>query len=197
MTRDEIQELYYFAPIENLTSIMRHGILSHNRASRRQHLDFSDPRIQERRRKKKIPGGRCLHDYVNLYFNPRNKMMFAIRHRWNEMVVLRISSAVLDLDETIVSDRNASSDKALFLKPVLALRRMSKQEVFVRQWHDPDDLFETWRLGSIVCAEVLHPDILSTDYIRGAYVASQSVKTAFDRLQFGIDCEINSDIFFR
>jgi hypothetical protein len=64
--RDELQELYYITPICNIPSIMEHGILSHVRAGRLSHASVAMPEIQGRRTKIRVPGGRRLHEYVNL-----------------------------------------------------------------------------------------------------------------------------------
>src|SRR5205823_1165758 len=60
------------SPIANVPSILEHGILSHRLADRVEHESVAMPEIQMRRRTKQVPGGRPLHDYVNLYFNVQN-----------------------------------------------------------------------------------------------------------------------------
>ena len=80
MTRDELPELHVITVANNVPSILRHGILSHNRVSRLAHESIAMPEIQDRRRNKRIPGGRALHEYANLYINGRNKMMSKVQH---------------------------------------------------------------------------------------------------------------------
>ena len=80
MNRADIKELYFITPIDNMASIFKHGLLSHNKikASRLSHKSVAHGDVQKRREDKVIPGGkRKLHDYVNLYFNPRNSMMYS------------------------------------------------------------------------------------------------------------------------
>jgi len=77
MNRSDVKELYYILHIDNLKSILQHGILCYNKAKKFGYTSIADEEIQKRREKVVIPGGkRKLHDYANLYFNARNPMMF-------------------------------------------------------------------------------------------------------------------------
>ena len=109
MRRDDLPELHYIAPIANLASIRQNGILSHKRASKVQHTSVAMREMQERREKVVVPGGRPLHEYVNLYVCARNKMLFKIKGKHAELCVLRITVDILDLPGVVVSDQNASS----------------------------------------------------------------------------------------
>src|SRR5438046_4685693 len=42
------------------------------------------PEIQERRENKRVPGGRMLHEYANMYFDAHNPMLSKCRHRRSE-----------------------------------------------------------------------------------------------------------------
>ena len=66
MKRGELTELHYIPPIANTSSILRQGILSHNRAKRMQHQSVAMNVIQDRRARVTVPGGRKLHEYANL-----------------------------------------------------------------------------------------------------------------------------------
>jgi hypothetical protein len=125
--------------------------------------------IQDLRAKKKVPGGLALHDYANLYFNGRNKMMAAKRPQHAEICVLRVSIDVLDLPGAVIADQNASSNYVMFLKSPVGLRKLIYDEVFTRSWICPEDQIRQWRLGSAVCAEHLIPDRVEPSFIVGAY----------------------------
>jgi len=194
---EEIVELHYIAPIKNVPSILQHGILSHNGAAKLAHDDISMREIQDRRAQKKVPGGLVLHDYANLYFNGRNKMMAKKRPEHDRLCVLRISPAVLDIPGAIIVDRNASSNWALFLSSPAGLQKLHREEVFVRSWIFPDDQIHEWRLGSLVCAELLIPNVVEPQLILGAYVLDGAARTRFTALNANLECAINSDIFLR
>ncbi|MBI4469154.1 MAG: DUF4433 domain-containing protein [Acidobacteria bacterium] len=137
---------------------MAHGILSHSRVDRLQHDSVAMEEIQARRAVKVIPGGRPLHDYVNLYIHARKKMLSKIRAQHASICVLRISTDVLDLPGVIVSDQNASSGYARFAAAPEGLRLIDEALVFAEYWTHPDDPIAEWRHGSIKCAEILVPD---------------------------------------
>jgi hypothetical protein len=94
---EEISELHYITPIKNVPSILQHGILSYNRAAKLKHDDISMPEIQKVRAQKRVPGGLNLHDYANLYFNGRNKMMAKKRPEHERLCVLRVSPHALNI----------------------------------------------------------------------------------------------------
>jgi hypothetical protein len=194
---EDIVELHYIAPIKNVRSILEHGILSHNRAAKLAHDDISMPAIQDRRAKKPVPGGLLLHDYVNLYFNARNKMMAKRRPEHDRICVLRISPEALNLPGAIVADQNASSNWALFLSSPAGLQKLHAEEVFVRSWKFPNDQIREWRLGSLVCAELLIPHVVEPKLILGAYVLDVAARTKFTALETRLECVTNSDIFLR
>lgn len=114
MIRSEIKELHYITHIDNPSSIVQHGILSHNKAKKKQCQSVADPIIQERRSKVVVPGGMKLPAYANLYFNARNPMMFKRKDIHKELIVVQIDPAILDEPKVVISDGNASSDYVRF-----------------------------------------------------------------------------------
>lgn len=77
MERHELEELHYIAPIANLESIISRGLLSHRRVSRlAAHQSIALADVQAKRAAKRVPGGRPLHEYVNLYICARNPIFF-------------------------------------------------------------------------------------------------------------------------
>jgi hypothetical protein len=197
MERAQIKEFHFLAPIANVPSILQHGILSHNRAKRLPHTDVAMEEIQEIRAKKKVPGGRALHDYANLFFNGRNKMMAKKRPQHAEICVLRIRPEILDCPDAVIADQNGASKYVLFLPSPAGLKKLDRDEVFVRSWVRPGNPFEQWRLGSKVCAELLVPNRVEPAYVFGAYVVDQGAQSRFEQLNVQISCQINSDIFLR
>ncbi|MBX6773430.1 MAG: DUF4433 domain-containing protein, partial [Chloroflexi bacterium] len=112
MERRDIPELHYIVHIDNVPSIMTHGILSHRRAQRLEHISVANPSVQEIRDRKRVPGGRWLHDYVNLYLCARNPMLYVLVRTMghDELCVLRVSAELLDLPTTIMTDGNAAKN---------------------------------------------------------------------------------------
>ena len=196
MNRADVTELHYITAIANLPSIFRHGILSHNLADRLAHDSVAMPEIQERRRNKKIPGARFLHDYANLYFDAHNPMLSRCRGRNGEICVLQINPSVLDIPEAIIADRNAASDWTSFWPVTDGLSVISRERVLARYWTHPDDPYDEMKHKSEKCAEVLVPDRVDVRYIIGAYVANPVALAEFQRFNSQLSVLVRSDMFF-
>lgn len=195
MKREELSELHYITPIANVPSILKRGILSHNRVKKVLHDSVAMAEIQDRRMNKRIPGAGKLHDYVNLYFDAHNPMLSKVRAHNNMICVLRVTTSALDLPNVIVSDRNASSGYANFMT-VDDVGRLSRERIFARYWTHPEDPIEEMRHRSEKCAEVLVPDKLSSDLIVGAYVADQTALKNWNKLRIELRATINQRLFF-
>src|SRR5271165_7192054 len=114
MTIDDIVELHFITLIENVPSIVNHGILSYRESRRLKASSVANPVIQHRRQNKSVPNAGQLHSYANLYFHARNPMMCAIQERREELAVLKVSRQVLYEAGVIFSDGNAAGDYTRF-----------------------------------------------------------------------------------
>ncbi len=199
MRRDELDELHFISPVDNVASVLQHGILCHNHAARVTHRSVAMPEIQERRKKVKIPGGDWLHEYANLYINARNKMLFKLKAQIGDerLCVLRITTDVLDLPDVVIADCNASSDHVRFSASPDGLRHIDSSEIFARYWTHPDNPFEEMRHGSVMCAEVLVPHRVDPRYIIGAYVSCEQALGVVRESAPGLEVSINRNLFFR
>ncbi|RJQ46556.1 MAG: DUF4433 domain-containing protein [Nitrospiraceae bacterium] len=200
MTFDELQELHYITPIENINSILKAGILSHNKVKRIPHKSVAMDEIQERRKKVAVPGGRPLHHYVNLYFHARNPMMFKRKDSHKELCVIRVSKDLMKLIDVVVTDGNASSDYVRFASSHNGLDMINKELVFARYWNH-DDPIEKFRHAVTKCAEVLVPDKVTTNFIIGTYVSCEESKTRLydiiETFEPAFSITVNPDLFFQ
>lgn len=196
MNRADIKELYFITHIDNMKSIVLHGIVSRNLAKKKM-LNFSDiseEGVQNRRSGKKIPGtNKVLHDYANLYFDAHNPMLSARRSKNNEICVLKIKNEVLDFKDVIITDKNAARE-CWFKTVVEGLPLLDRDEVFATFWLN-DDYWEQERLKGIKCAEVLVPNEIRPNYIFGAYVVNRTVFDYFKKVS-NLPVEIKSGLFF-
>jgi hypothetical protein len=196
LNRQDITELHFITAIDNVPSILEHGVLSNRRAAQLAHTSVAMEEVQDRRREKRIPGAGLLHEYANLYFDAHNPMLSKRRNRNDTICVLRIDQAVLDEPGVIVADRNAASDYVRFYTTATGIEALDKALVFARFWTNADDPYEAMRLKSIKCAEVLVPDSVSPDLLIGAYVANQRALGAFEALGTQLPVVINGAMFF-
>lgn len=197
MERHELEELHYIAPIANLESIISRGLLSHRRVSRlAAHQSIALADVQAKRAAKRVPGGRPLHEYVNLYICARNPMLYKRLAQRQNICVLRVSPAVLDIDDVVITDMNAASDYVRFFPAPDGLNAVERDRVFAEYWAHPGDPFEYFRHSAEKCAEVLVPDRVDASNIRGAYVCNADVRETIDGIGVDIDVEVNRPIFF-
>ena len=196
MERKELKELHYITPIANVHSILKLGILSHNRAKRVRHESVAMKEIQDRRAKVTIPRGRKLHCYVNLYICARNPMMYKRRAQHQELCVLKINPDVIDLPGVVITDGNASSGYTRFYSAPDGLANVDREWTFADNWQDPDPI-QKYKKTAAKCADVLVPDKVNLDYITGAYVSCQDTMVQFQELIKTLPCDINSNLFFK
>lgn len=199
MDRNQLVELHYITPIENVSSMLEHGLLSHRRARRLDHRSVAMEEVQERRARVSVPGGQPLHDYVNLYINGRNPMMFTVLRKGtvDELCLLRVSADVVDIDGVVIADCNASSDYVRFADATRGLRLIDDEEAFAQYWTHPGDPIAQTRHKSRMCAEVLVPDRVEPAYIHGAYVGSTAGQQQLQAAAPGLGVTIDGYKFFR
>lgn len=147
-----IEHLYHMTSIGNLTSIIGNGLLSHNEAHRQRlvQADISDPNVQSLRLNIVDPFyNRHLHDYVPLYFSPRNPMLYRRREIQEDIVILGIDPKILLEPNVLFTDGNAAANGTLFYRSVEMLTQLPWDIINTRSWVDIEDG------RRIKCAEVL------------------------------------------
>jgi hypothetical protein len=190
-----VTELHCIMPIDNVASVVTHGILSYERAAKLKHRSVAMQPVQDKRDQKQVPGGMRLHQYANLYFNARNPMMFKRRVEAEQLCVLRVSKQVLEVQGTVITDQNAASDYVRFLHPSQwSLLRFD--DIFAMDWRHPEDQIAYWRHKARMCAEILVPGRVEAKYLGGAYVIGDAAATRFAQLDCGLSATIKPVIFF-
>jgi hypothetical protein len=199
MDRSELTELHYITAITNLPAMLEHGLLCHERAAKVPHLSVAMEAIQARRSTKKVPGGRSLHEYVNLYINGRNVMLSKVLHgnSIDEVCVLRVSPGVIDLPSVVIADQNAASDYVRFADASAGLALVHRDTVFAEYWTHPDDQIAEWRHKSAMCAEVLVPQVVVPNLVIGAYVGTKQAGRNVKAVAAGLAVSLNEYMFFK
>jgi len=192
MTLTEFQNI---SLIDNMPSILKHGVLSYAEAAKIPHLSVALESVQEKRDQKRVPGGLALHEYANVYFHARNPMMSKRRNEAHRLCVLRVSTEILNLPGAVITDQNAASKYVRFLAPNF-LQYLNLPYVFARDWRHPGDQIEEWRHSSAKCAEVLIPQRIPPEFVIGACVLNAASKTQLEGHGFTLPIQVDSDIFF-
>lgn len=192
-----VTELHCIIPIDNVESVMRHGILSYEEAAKLPHRSVALQQVQDRRDQKKVPGehGLRLHQYANLYFHARNPMLYKRRDQAHELCVLRVSTEVLQVQGTVITDQNAASDWVRFLAP-RQWRALDFDDIFAEDWRHSDEV-RYWQQKSRKCAEVLVPHAVEPRFLVGAYVVDTATATRLRVKAPQLPLATNPMVFFR
>ena len=191
-----VTEFHCIMPIENIGSVMQHGILSYERAAKLPHRSVALQPVQDRRDQKQVPGGMKLHQYANLYFHARNPMMFKRLAEVHNLCVLRVAANVLQLAGAAITDQNAASDWVRFLAPQ-QWHVLDFDDIFAMDWRHPGEQIRYWQHKSRMCAEMLVPHAVEPRFVSGAYVADQAALLKVSAVAPTLPVVVNPVLFFR
>lgn len=105
--------LYHMTHIDNLFSILSKGLFSHSDVT--SPFDISDKGVNSRRQSPEPIHKRPIHDYVPLYFNVRNPMLFRVQREYGDnIIILEFAREVCLLQDTLFTYNNAASSYAVF-----------------------------------------------------------------------------------
>lgn len=187
--------LHSIMPIQNVPSVIRSGILCHELADHIEHKSIAMSEVQSRRDRICVPKGMNLHQYVNLYLDSRNPMLFLRKDLYESLCILEVDLKVLELDGAIMTDRNAAS-VAEFLEPEEGIQRIDFDRVFSRYWTH-GDYMEYLDHKAVKCAEVLVPERVAYHFIMGAIVGTNSSQERMRGMGFTKPIQIDRDAFFQ
>ena len=111
-----LRELYYITHVKNLKSILDKGILSHCKMQENG-LNFEriyNKSVVTRREEIKVPDGRSLWLFANLYFQARNPMLFTVirNNPLDEIAVIGVDRSILDRSDIYLSTGNAAHSQS-------------------------------------------------------------------------------------
>ncbi len=201
MDRADLRELGYITAIANLRSIEERGILCYRSAQRIDHVDLAMAEIQDRRAGKLVPDirrtkPRELHEYAPLYVCPRNPMLYVRSSRHEEICVLAVDPAVLDLEGVVVTDGNAASDYTRFAAAPEGLQLVDEAMTFAGYWTDAN-VYTYYEKKRRKCAEVLVPDRIDSRFITGVYVSCERARDACHAIPVPWPVTIDRNLFFQ
>ena len=189
--------LYHMTHIDNLSGILKRGLRSHNAASNK--IDISNKDVNARRSKKDTVHHQSLHDYVPMYFNPRNAMLFQKQSELGrDLVVLEINKAVCLKNKTIFTDRNAATSQCKFLYCLSQLETINWKKINSKDWTEEGVTFVD--LKQSMMAECLVNSHVPTEYITKIHINENHIPTPLVDLLKGhpnISVKRGSSIFFQ
>ena len=182
MVRPEIKSLYYITHVNNLPSILEHGILSHARIEETgvAFTPIYDSDIVSMRKGKATPEGRSLWEYANLYFQPRNPMMYRVIHEKDrqDIAIVAVAPDILNGANVLITDGNAANGPTAFYPPSKGLAALQDQWCIVQSdwWNDRDGSKRQ------IMAECLVPERIDPQHILSVYVADHETKSRVDAM---------------
>ncbi len=196
--RFEVKSLYYITHVDNLLSILHHGILAHQRVVD-QGLPFTpiyDESIVSNRKAKTTPEGKSLWNYANAYFQPRNPMLYRVLHEKEpgQLAIVGINPQILHRPHALVALGNADSGVTEILPASEGIRHIAQMwDIIGADWWNAMD-------GSKrkIMAECLVPDSISPENIYSVFVASHEIAHAVkEQLPSSIPVIPEPAMFFR
>lgn len=173
----EIKSLYYITHVENISSILSHGILSHRQVEDHglEYKAVYDAGIVGNRKLKSTPDGRSLWEFANVYFQVRNPMLYRVaRERGpKEIVVLGVQPRALHTPGAYITDGNAASNATDFFHYEDGIRAISEiwSTINSEWWNSADGSKRK------IMAECLIPESIRPELIHTIYVANHDVAT--------------------
>jgi len=197
--KPEIRSLYFITHIENIPSILQHGILSHKSVEDRAiaYRPIYDASIVANRKAKTAPNGRSLWEFANLYFQARNPMLYRVVYEKSpkDLAVLGVQARVLESPGSFIATGNAASDATAILPPKEGLLSIAEIWNTIRSewWNSMDGSKRK------IMAECLVPNSVPPDLIDTIYVASHEVAKRIKQLRLPPNIAIvpEPNMFFR
>ena len=108
-------DLYYITHFDNALSISKNGIFSRNLLAEQNILftNIGDLSVLEQR-KCKICNGKNLWSYANVYFNPRNAMLYRIKNTYGDKTGILKVELDLNSPDLWITDGNAANNVTKF-----------------------------------------------------------------------------------
>ncbi|ABX13054.1 DarT ssDNA thymidine ADP-ribosyltransferase family protein [Nitrosopumilus maritimus] len=173
-TPDLSQYLFYITHIDNIPSMLQNGILSHDQIVK-QKLEYTsiyDSDIVSSRREK-TANGKSLWYFANLYFQPRNPMLYRVTMEKSPdcIAVVAVDKKILTTPNTIITDGNAANGPTHFY-PNTEFKTIERQinRITSLQWWTDSNATKRQ-----IMAECLVPERIPPEFIRAIYVSNHTL----------------------
>ena len=194
----KIKSLYYITHKGNLPSILEHGIYCSDRVEgeKLQPIPTYNGNVLDQRNYK-TADGRELWFYANLYFQPRNAMMYRIIHQQNlkDLAVIGIDCKVLDEQDVLITDGDAGNENTQFYNLSDGMKILKQQWSIIESswWNNSDGSKRK------MMVECLIPNYVKPMYIHSVYVADDTTRNDIQKIVGNSKIEVDSepDMFFQ
>ena len=167
--------LYHMTHIDNLVSILEHGLFAHNNLYQQQ--DISNQSVNARRGRIEPIYNRSIHDYVPFYFNPRNAMLYKTQRQYrHKMVILGFDSNILLGKNTLFTNANAAVSNTRFSNKLEDLKTINWNLVFSTSWNGYPP-----HVKQIMMSEVLVHAHVSLDNLESINCSNSFIQNAIEK----------------
>jgi hypothetical protein len=192
-----INYLYHITSKNNLSGIFKDGLLSHHNIKKKRltYTDISDCDVNVIRAAKHDPiYKKNLHEYVPLYFNHKNAMLFKKRDIQNTLVILCINSELLLNNTAIFTDGNAANNPTRFYSRTKNLSNLNWDIIKSSEpWNKFSDGKRIRMSECLVFSRIKVPDIMKIICI-DKYIYNEIQKIM--PKQLNINLEIDRKFYF-
>ncbi|MEH2242372.1 DarT ssDNA thymidine ADP-ribosyltransferase family protein [Nostoc sp.] len=199
MIKPDIKSLYYITHIENLPSILQRGILSHKAVDELgvSYTPIYDSGIVSKRKDKSTPARSSLWEYANLYFQPRNPMMYRVVHEKDkrDIAVVGVKPDVLAAVGGLITDGNAANEPTQFFAIKEGIEILQKQwKIIQNEWWNELDGSKRKIMAECLVPEQISPELVHSVFVAD-YKAKERVETIIDSAKIPVVPEPN--MFFQ
>ena len=134
--------LWHITHKKNVPTILRNGLMSKSSVTRAGStiVDIADPEVQERRGGQDEYYNRPIHEYVPLYINPRNPMLFKRKVINRDLCLLQISlDVLLPPHEYLLSDGNVASSATKLYDDISRIDQLPWEVLDAEYWSNFPD----------------------------------------------------------
>lgn len=181
--RFRYRHLYYITHIDNISSILENGVLSHQQILDKgiKYAEIYKREVVNLRKNKRTPDGKSLWQYANFYMQPRNPMLYLVKINFGSANLAVLSCYVLPAVETPrawVTDGNAANGPTKFFPASEFFHVLDslKDVDGLEYWKEEDGSKRR------IMAETLVPDRYPQEHIHTILVSNQKTKEKVERI---------------
>ena len=150
--------VYHFTHIDNLSGILRDGLLAKNHAQfPKKHRSIAAKGIQDRRGRMVVPcdPGGCVHDYVPLYFGSVSPMLLGVINKKNvdqyDILYFEFTIDLIERADAVFTGASANTkDPPAFYSEPKDLAELDWAAIDSRKWGNTDEDFLHRRMAELL-----------------------------------------------
>lgn len=177
------RQLYYITHVDNVLSIMKNGVLSHEQIIGREvdYVPIYNQDIVNRRKEIQTPDNESLWHYANFYLQPRNPMLYQVKSLLKGTkdiaIVAGRRTPAYKTKGAFITDGNAAHGSTTFYP-------ISKKDEAFKVLKSVDGL-EYWKSEDgtkrMIMAEILVPEEYSPEHLETIYVSNNENKEILEQ----------------